>query len=208
MAKQTGLIFQGWGVRSIFINHKTMTRRTRGLKSINADPDNWISDGWAFDRPGGIAMFHSRDKNLTPQFRCPYGGPGDHLWVREAHWIRPERTPSMMREGASRWPPILYSADGDDDFCRKNNWKRGNALYMPRSASRATLELTEVRVERLHDMDDFDCVQEGLDLEVDHAMPKFIEVWDTLNGAGSYNANPWVWVLVFRLIDNHGRAPQ
>lgn len=102
-------------------------------------------------------------------FVCPYGKPGDRLWVKESCWLRPERTTRMMREGADTWPPVMYAADMDDadrDFCKQNLWLRRNSIHCPRWASRITLEVTDVRVERVQSISLDDIWEEGTQIPV------------------------------------------
>ena len=114
-------------------------------------------------------------------WRCPHGRPGDRLWVREA----------FIHEPA--------------DYC----WKP--SIHMPRWASRITLEITDVRVERLQDISEADAVAEGCEpirpeLVQDgmivrqgrSAVEEFRLVWEQIHGGGSWEKNPWVWVIKFK----------
>ncbi|MFY9480245.1 MAG: hypothetical protein WAQ08_21635 [Aquabacterium sp.] len=151
--------------------------------------------------------------------RCPYGRPGDRLWVRENGWERPERTAKMLREGADTWAPYYYDADGigDQEAAELKGWgfKRRPSIHMPRWASRITLEIVDVRVERLHDISDEDAIAEGIEPDVQPGdcvplwrnylsggttvIPRrsFETLWKTINGAASWDADPWLWVVEF-----------
>jgi len=137
----------------------------------------------------------------------PYGVPGDRLWVRENGWERPERTPKMMREGAGTWKPYYFDADGETgEDLKAWGFKRRPSIHMPRKFCRLVLEVTGVRVERLHDINTGDCEDEGCG----HVMPFsakqiYQQLWISLNGVASWNANPWVWVVEFRSI--HASPP-
>lgn len=157
---------------------------------------------------GRNAVIHFRD--------CPWQR-GLTLWVRETGWERPERTPRDMREGADTWARYYYDADDDDDidFFKRNGFKRRPSIYMPRWASRITLEITNVRVERLQDISEEDAKAEGVSpwknggwCFSDRAcagspIGAFEALWDSINGAkvgASWRDNPWVWCILFRAI--------
>ncbi len=150
--------------------------------------------------------------------RCPYGGPGDGLWVKET-W-RP-------RAAQQDWDlDVRYAADGaertikDGEFGERD-WSMPKAaatgnvspLFMPRWASRLELLISDARVERLNACSEADAIAEGLirDPVLDAwtaidkpAWPRFHDpvrayagLWNEINGAGSWQANPWVWVITF-----------
>lgn len=135
---------------------------------------------------------------------CPYGQPGDRLWVRESGWERPERTPRMMREGADTWEPYYYDADGwiDEDHADFKRWgfRRRPSIHMPRWASRIDLEITAVRVERLQDISEPDAKAEGVDPQFLLARTGFVSLWESINGTASWDENPWVWVIEFKRV--------
>jgi hypothetical protein len=115
---------------------------------------------------------------------CPYGVAGDLLWVRE----------NLYQFGG----PIEYAADpGMPSFKRRQT----PSIHMPRHASRVTLKITAVRVERLQEITQSDTVAEGMPVTtgpfVHHTIADFRKLWGTINGAESWDANPWVWVVAF-----------
>lgn len=135
---------------------------------------------------------------------CPYGGPGDRLWVRESHWwFKDEHDPVT-----GYYPPKLtaedveYRADGERPG---RSWRP--SIHMPRWASRITLEITGVRVERLQDISAEDCIAEGMQSRMrEHdavcdLRDQYRDLWEHINGPGSWDANPWVWVLEFRRLE-------
>lgn len=158
---------------------------------------------------------------------CPYGQPGDRLWVRESGWQPSIRSHRDLRNGADTWPAYAYDADGisegeADDF-KAWEWKRRPSIYMPRWASRITLEIVDVRVERLQDISEADVFAEGVKITVDaeqtpllrltgkfppsgyikkHGLvvAEYASLWETINGPGSWALNPWVWVIEFRSV--------
>lgn len=147
--------------------------------------------------------------------RCPYGVPGDRLWVREA-WRALAAFDARAPRHIERGNAIHYEADGDLSGKRDaglNGWGRyRHARFMPRWASRIVLEITEIRAQRLQAITALDSLEEGLqechDLpyRFDHpvclqtAVRLYRELWEQLHGAGSWDANPWVWAISFRRI--------
>jgi hypothetical protein len=130
--------------------------------------------------------------------RCPYGKPGDRLWVREsfrlcaeADGIKPRATDAAYR--------VWYEADAPH---QPGFGKRRPGMFMPRWACRLVLTLESVRVERLNDISRGDAMAEGCPFPnmAQGADPRrwYAEFWDQINGAGAWSANPWVWVLGFR----------
>ena len=154
--KSTGILMSAPDVRAILAGTKTQDRR-----AIKPQPTSTASQCFA---EGGLLQIAEGPRAGHP-LKCPYGAPGDQLVVREAGWERPDRTPRMMREGADTWEPYYYDADGlsDQDHQDFKAWgfKRRPSIFMPRAASRITLEITSVRVERLCDISEADAVAEG-----------------------------------------------
>lgn len=201
------------------IDPKVQTRRV--VKSI-APPEAtsagvYFAPGKAYDGEWNWISGDPRDCDswcsVGEPFRCPYGHPGDRLWVREAF------SGPHYREG---FPPALwhpndefwYWADGNPD---KGDWTRPRpSIHMPRFASRITMEVTEVRVERLQDISEADAIAEGIepDVQPGDAAPlwrnyatgnttispiySYQTLWEQINGPGSWDLNPWVWVVGFR----------
>ncbi|CDN87367.1 hypothetical protein BN948_01789 [Hydrogenophaga intermedia] len=133
---------------------------------------------------------------------CPYGQPGDRLWVREA-WRTVAEADALPPRDLTPAHRIWYEADGLDQpgFGR---YRPG--MFMPRWASRILLEVTDVRVERLQDISEADAVAEGVEPVATHNRPGAIAthcgayelLWEQINGPGSWDANPWVWVVSFK----------
>ena len=174
-------------VRALLDGSKTQTRRV-----VKGYPLDWLEA-----------------HNFTPEFvalpsnkLCPYGFAGDELWVKETHWRDDE-------DGA-----ILFAANPDDfAVVQQNkletgspryNWKP--SIFMPRSASRITLEITGTRVERLQSISESDAIAEGW-LVHRPSDPRgytspcqwYAELWQEINGPDSCGANPWVWVVEFNV---------
>jgi hypothetical protein len=140
-----------------------------------------------------------RDEVSTHQ--CPYGSPGDHLWVRETFAAGlglaevSERSQAIAMPGARRAPAVVYGADGAQlpSGC---HWRP--SIFMPRSASRLTLEIRETRVERLQEINELDARSEGVDSSSGSSIHPFSILWDAINGARSacsWASNPLVHVV-------------
>jgi hypothetical protein len=201
--KERPILFQGAMVRALLDGSKTQTRRM--VKDLPSWPiteicqcrDKWMPNGPASSGVG-MAAGHWR--------LCPYGQPGDRLWVRETHSpMGDTQSPS------SCW----YRADREYPQVRK--WIP--SIHMRRQYSRILLEVVSVRVERLNDCSAADAIAEGIrrideGFERWHPDPADTEhtgttkdpvlsyrgLWESINGAGSWDANPWVWVVEFKRV--------
>jgi hypothetical protein len=127
--------------------------------------------------------------------RCTYGIIGDRLWVRETFAYFPDSH------------NIRYKADGLIDYFGTPNpplqYKWKPSLFMKQVDSRITLEITNTRLEKLHDISESDAKAEGVMLSEDIESTYRIEyakLWDKINGAGSWDSNPYVWVIEFKKI--------
>ena len=137
------------------------------------------------------------DAKETP-ILCPFGKPGDRLWVRETIRFNPQHA--------------NYYYEADNHGCGEEIYKKlGNrpekrlripSMFMPRIASRITLEVTGVRVERLQDISHRDALAEGVEYDVSKPfgspLERFRKLWVSINGIDSWNANPWLWRIAFR----------
>lgn len=170
------------------------------------------------------AIWHTRTGDCLSS---PYGQPGDRLWVRETGWESPIRTQKMLREGADTWANYYYDADGltesDHEQFKEWGFKRRPSFFMPRCFSRLTLEITGVRVERLQEITENDALAEGIERTVigggwrrycddsrqeaaglppcETPTQSYLSLWESINGPGSWEANPWVWVVEFRRVE-------
>src|SRR5690606_12450991 len=174
--KEIPLLFQTEMVQAVLEDRKTQTRRTRGLESKNEYPDNWNREGnpvrtlsrfWDStkeENPNPLEILHGfkypgwqEGCDIVYQ-SCPYGKPGDLLWVRETWAKLVER----YKDG-----PLLYQPEGfkyvfkaDNVFMK--NWKP--SIHMPKAACRIWLMVEEIRVERLQDISEEDAVAEGVEV--------------------------------------------
>lgn len=235
--KERPILFSGEMVRAILEGRKTQTRRE--IKP----------------QPKVIHALHTNASITTERiFRkgdqrihCPYGQPGDRLWVREAFTLESDEDAGNLAFKPVDGRPIKH-VEGNDfygshnliphykatdpepslccesDTCRQceNNgegphWKP--SIHMPRWASRLTLEITNVKVERLNDISEEDALAEGcfkgpasgrvfnsfieMRLSGDqwrNCRDWFADLWESINGTGSWEKNPWVWVIEFKRV--------
>jgi hypothetical protein len=188
-------------VRALIAGTKSQTRRV--VKAPGWDPASPEYGGLtgikqhADERIGLQAYFWHARSALAHGVRCPYGQPGDRLWVRET-WRR-------YGDG------IAYRADyGDASFADEVHAPWKPSIHMPRCLSRITLEITGVRVERLKDISADDAYDEGAaDWAAEtqrngNKWPNIVRayqgLWESINGPGSWDANPWCWVIEFRRV--------
>lgn len=197
--KERPILFSASMVRAILSGQKTQTRRILKGSAEYKGPYNQRyvemhknSDGWSKI--------------------CPYGQPGDRLWVRETfHTV----------DGHSAFYRADYEYNPQGDKDHGIVWKP--SIHMPRWASRINLEITGVRVERLHEISEADAQAEGVERVVagvgwrrycdpdseevgvppcGDARHSFRSLWKFINGDESWNANPWVWVVEFKVLEN------
>jgi hypothetical protein len=194
--KERPILFSAPMVRAILDGRKTQTRRVCKVQPV-VRPDLSPSGLLAWLVDAGTYMFG--DKPM-PEFvnRCPYGRPGDHLWVREAFVFCLDDKFGPIPDS------VIYRADeGNADW--SHGWKP--SIHMPRCASRILLEITSVRVERLNDISEADARAEGyaeIPGSANQMAPAawFEGLWESINGPGSWNDNPWVWVVEFRRVSD------
>lgn len=121
---------------------------------------------------------------------CPCGGVGDRLWVRETwrHYIAENRT--------------AYRADGEEDVTPLLTWRP--SIHMPRWASRLSLTIADVAVERLQEISEADKRAEGFDEAYGYGPAAFADFWDQLHAKRGYpwSSNPWVWVTTFVRVES------
>ena len=191
--KERPIPFSGPMVRAILDGRKTQTRRV-------VKPRSWADKCHIANEEYGVTFG-----------KCPYGQPGDRLWVREAWQALAEYDhlkPSKIPQGTD----VLYNADHPD---MPWNSRKRNLRFMPRKFSRITLEITGIRVERLNDISDVDVIAEGVrdlgdgvgELDMLYGLQKalFKNLWQSVNGPDSWAANPWVWVIEFKRLENGGK---
>lgn len=194
--KERPILFSSEMVKAILDGRKTQTRRV-----IKPQPNfiRWNSivlhkyAGWT-------------DEHGTP-FPCPYGQPGDELWVRETWWKIPTPSKRDWLNGADTWPEIAYPADDDHPSYYGWGWRKKPSIHMKREHSRIQLRVKDVRVERVQGISREDLLAEGIDDGCGNrcgeiAAQNWKSLWDSINASRGYNydSNPWVWVICFERI--------
>lgn len=214
------MLFSAPMVRAILAGEKTQTRRVIKPQPPDTHPHPGFTlfSTCAKDE-GAFCWRSSKSSTATVGHRahCPYGRVGDRLWVRETFHLCPhcERVTSY-RAGGWREAPSGAPDDGGDRCdtddqplspkCAAHGWKP--SIHMPRWASRITLEVTGVRVERVQNISEADARAEGAAsmLVPDDDFPQrsyqlgFKALWARINGAESWAANPWVWIVEFKRV--------
>lgn len=223
MPRERPILFSGPMVRELLAGRKTQTRRpvkweplSPGLNLGFTGLEVGHTSGerpWVLYSAGAGGLWEERTKPL----RCPYGSPGDRLWVRET-WFEefdpvtckpydpPRACYAAMHEGEVR----KMDGDGGTVF-RKDGWAASPwrpGIHMPRWASRLLLEVEAVRVERLDAITEDDARAEGMEFLLEgtrDATPRdtFLRRWDGMYAGGDFARarNPWVWVVTFRRLE-------
>ena len=219
--RERPLLFSGEMVVEILEGRKTKTRRAIQPQPFIDERGN-VARGETY-KGRAVMRHYGQHPDGSPQWEnfarmaCPYGKPGDRLWVREA--VRAEELPGgtngvrYVADNAFR--KIENTAEAADRWLALNHYgKRRSAnvpaIHMPRWACRLVLELTDVRVERLQDISLQDVRAEGVEVREfalfganaeerqKIAAGHFAMLWTRINGAESWAANPYVWALSFR----------
>ncbi|HEC8802658.1 TPA: hypothetical protein ACTADG_004307 [Salmonella enterica subsp. enterica serovar Havana] len=210
--KERGMIFNAEMVRAILDGRKTQTRRPIKWKQTRftemAERDDGSLWPWAEDCERGGDIW----------FACPYGEIGDRIWVRETWQVIHDHidesshveyrtyAQSIPKEKDRYWHTVYAEHFGDESReDRGFPWRP--AIHMPRWASRITLEITDVRVERLRDLSEEDAKSEGIIPSAGGVLPgweyriNFRDLWMDIYGADNWEANPWVWVIEFKRVE-------
>ena len=213
------ILFSDTMVRAILAGAKTQTRRVVQAPAKNmqragtqvikhrAAGDPWYGDHvWSMRNRMGVWGDYTHERFMS---RCPYGAPGDRLWVREAWapFVGPDgRDYVAYRSTCAPDGSFLWGGDGEIAQMQIHRWRP--SIHMPRRVSRIILEITGVRVERLQDISEQDAWAEGFpdpdgrNREYpDRARYWFKTLWGEINGIESWDANPWVWVIEFKRIE-------
>lgn len=202
--KERPVIFNSEMVRAILDGRKTQTRRAISDRQLHLI-DVASQVGECYPLESGID--HANSQSYYRE-HCPFGQVGDRLWVREAYQgplFNLDQMETYLEDTSKfeRQEFCEYRADGgrtpeyyDADDNLRHGWKP--SIHMPRWASRITLEITGVRVERLQDISEADAIAEGgtKHFNIDWFGP----LWASIYGVDSWNANPWVWVIEFRRV--------
>lgn len=239
LIRERPILFSGPMVRAILAGTKTQTRRVlkpqlqECIAFFDSEEEPMARVAFAYEGHSGPGWYvHCGDyPDEGSEFLggCPYGVPGDRLWVRET-WRTTgnldEMAPAaiathcVQEAGYSRpWAPIEYLADGEQRDWRQyeidREWggrgKTRVSIHMPRWASRITLEITDVRVQRVQEISEEEAEAEGVEAAPCNRRcesPRtsyrtaYGPLWDSLNAKRGFGweANPWVWAITFRRI--------
>ena len=196
------IIFSGPMVKAILEGRKVQSRRV--VKPQPTVLQDWAAIGIAGVRfrTATIAENCLNMQNYIDELaaeECPYGQAGDRLWVKETFWVLDE-----LGDPLTVPQPIHYDADGHTRSLE--DYHKVSSIFMPRWASRITLELTGVRVERVQDISEEDAVAEGIEAkEPNHVVSaryRYGQDWNDINRKRGYSwdINPWIWALTFRVL--------
>lgn len=229
--KEKPILFSTPMVQAIMDGRKTMTRRIvkpkRNIESHEilykcGENDYWIGTY------NGHFMGHS-----STRMKCPYGQPGDLLWVRETFFDTKKVKEAFAFQHS---PDFIYKAD-ENNFIGCHNWKP--SIHMPKAAARIWLRVTDIRVERLQYISSGDIIDEGIRVPIHEGkicwevgqennamsfMPQgsftthkelvsehliyfahWAELWCKINGRESWDLNPFVWVVSFEVVSKNGK---
>ena len=218
--KEHPILFTTEMVQAILQGRKTQTRRV--VKNIPDEsqylkeyPAHNAMDMYPFLKPDELQK--PDNEKIATVISCPFGKVGDRIWVRET-W-----TKTMVRDEEGWF--YVFKADGDDWAAP---WKP--SIHMPKTAARIWLYVEEVKVERVQDISEEDAIAEGVlpllassmqlitqgQLYFDYSKPKqffneglpalwsFNSLWCSINGNESWETNPWVWVVKFKVLSTTG----
>lgn len=199
--KERGVVFNDDMVRAILEGRKTQTRRP--VKNVRAD--NCLVIRKPTKKRNGV---YTHVMDAPGHGLCPFGNVGDRIWVREtfnAFWLDNDVI-QEIKDGVSLASELCdYKADYSDSSKPAEGWTP--SIHMPRWASRILLEITDVRVERLHDMSEADAKAEGASPVTYKITPPeavyrvgFGDIWRGIYGQENWLSNPWVWVIEFKRI--------
>jgi len=222
--KEHPILFSPVMVEAIQEGRKTMTRREIKPQPVVLEGQEIVevakNDFWIGTNNGHFSG-HS-----SSRFKSKYQ-VGDRLWVKETHflfgaWVRN----GVTSAGKEKWkfhphvmqqpkyldnPPLNFKTSRDKENPGLPKWYKRNSLFMPKWASRITLEVTAVRAEKVNEITEQDAIDEGVQSGIRYESSGFpIQVlpsesfeilWKSINGPGSWEANPFVWVITFKIIE-------
>ena len=203
--KERPILFSAPMVRAILEGRKTQTRLV-----VKPQPKHRLVEGLAHVTIGmrpeedGQVWYDADGINAGREVRCPYGRIGDRMWVKQSacYWTYPNGRVGGLE-------PIVYNDDDEWSGVRKDSlisrpkeleehvgwWKFRPSIHMPRWASRITLEVVNVRVERLQQIGEQDAKAEGVE-----SVAEYAALWDSINKGHKWHTHPWVWVVDFKVV--------
>lgn len=215
--RERPIIFNGEMVRAVLDGRKAQTRRIINWRGLDEGLNLQFSGLRASEEPNGWVI--ESNSRTSSEWRCqptpcPFGAVGDRLWVRETFRVHSRATDvaTLVYKASEQQSWTQQTHRVPIEKCNKpavvDTWTP--SIHMPRWASRITLEITGVRVERLNSMTEKDALAEGC-LGGHDSIPgyqysatpheHFHHVWQSIYGADSWQANPWVWVIEFKRVE-------
>lgn len=212
--KEKPISFKPEMVKAILENRKTQTRRLNGFDVINKEPDRYRYLGMTEVLGVPHAAFRDEQDNLQVLIKYPCGRPGHLLWVREpvaygendiVAYKADGLCGAWMDDGAGRRLWIAHGwiqgfAKKSGRYFSKYGWKWHSSIRMPRWACRLVLEIVSVRVERLQEISEEDARAEGIQEYGVGAVHDFMILWSSIHGPDAWIANPYVWVIEFKMV--------
>ncbi len=248
MVRERPILFSTAMVQAILAGRKTQTRRI--AKHHPAHIYNWTEEEmeglehkyikWVSEDEEGVfgpewVMLNGDGDMEGVLGLCPYGKPGDVLWVRETFRkyfnVDEDGYPhydDVIIEYAADNPEPIYMRDGDGfQMFNKDGSERylpySASIHMPKAIARIWLQIEDVSIERLQDITEEDAKAEGVKIVAsnpifnfyksymperecfNNAYNSFQTLWQSINGVESWNANPWVWVVKYKVLSTTGK---
>jgi hypothetical protein len=216
--KEHPILFSTPMVQAILDGRKTMTRRVMDFPQSFIWNNDYFKNNYSFSKMffdeiknKNVAIFSSNAGQFTEWFPSQYGQVGDRLWVRETWSVT-----RYLDGHYDQKDTISYRANNDKPY--SCGWRP--SIFMPRWASRITLEITNIRVERLQEITEEDAINEGIEIAgkikssgekvyknyllennpFTQARYSFQSLWDSINGKKyPWSSNPFVWVVEFKV---------
>ena len=216
MKRERPILFSTPMVQAILAGRKTMTRRI--IKPQPDDDGLWNDTDFPRSLQSTLKGWNGSTENFgeSREWRCPYGQLGDILWVRETLYQHGELGLSYVADNKD-----IDEAAIPEDYTPYRDYAscKVPAIHMQKSVARIWLEVTDIKVERLQDITDDDAKAEGMlhgdqppksigghpvTMTID-ARSEFYSLWCKINGEESLEANPWVWVVSFKVLSTNGK---
>lgn len=224
--KEHPIRFLDFEVRAILEGRKTQTRREMTKSRSICDSCRWEDLDWSRtfidDSYAPLGMLKAGGPDNTVHRVWSRWRVGERLWVRETFidgwpadggdiqqfdadgnelprhvWYRADYDAAQKGWISNRGALIQGWTNDDGWYTDGIPWKP--SIHMPRWASRITLEITEIRVQRLQEISEEDAIAEGIGhCDVDAAIADYASLWDRINGPGAWESNPWVWAITFK----------
>lgn len=180
------ILFSTPMVQAILEGKKTQTRRV-----LKPQPKKDLDFfGWEL-HPGYLQVAFGKGVKVDSYHKFPFGKIGDVLWVRETFG-------TGKKSGKT-----YYKANTGDFHILVDKWKP--SIFMPKDAARIWLRITDIKIQKLHDISRGDSMSEGCPFpniaKETNPFAWFADLWQSINGSLSWNSNPFVWVIEFERIE-------